>query len=93
MRTFQFGQLFQEEGTYFFAPFHFIRFIAHFFYFLLLSTATQFILNCFNLLLQEIFTLLLVYIFTGTHLNRRFNFSKLDLPVQYLQQTISTLSQ
>ena len=92
MRTSQFSQFFQENRLYFLTPFHPIRLISHFFYFLFLTTATQFVLNGLDLLLQEIFTLLLINIFTGTHLNRCFNFSQLYLPIQYFQQTVCTFS-
>ena len=53
---------------------HFLRFIAHFFNFLFLTATTQLVLNRFDLLLQEIFALLLVDIFASTHLDGGFYF-------------------
>ena len=85
MSTFQFIQLFNESLSHFCTPFDGSSFTAHFFYFLLLTAATQFILNGFNLLLQEVFTLLLVNIFPCTHLYGFLYLGKLHFPIQYLQ--------
>ena len=82
MSTFQFSQFFQKSLMHLGTPLHVFRFLTHFLYFLFLASATQFILNGFYLLLQEIFTLLLVNIFTSTHLDRCFNFGQLYLAVQ-----------
>ena len=64
---------------------HFLRFIAHFFNFLLLTAATQFILDGLDLLLQEVFALLLVDIFAGTHLDGCLDFCQLHFTVQNFQ--------
>ena len=81
MSTFQLGQFFQESFSDLRIPAHTFRLLAHFCNFLFLTATTQLVLNRFDLLLQEIFALLLVDIFTGTHLNRCLDFSQLDLTV------------
>ena len=81
MSAFQLIHFLQENSFYFLIPFHHFRFLAHFFNFLFLTAATQFILNGFDLLLQEIFALLLIDVFTCTHLDRLFDFSKLHFAV------------
>ena len=93
MCTFQFIHLFHESVSYFRTPLSSDCFTAQFFYLLFLATTTQFILNGLNLLLQEVFTLLLVNIFPCTHLYGLLDFGKLHFPIQYLQQTISTCPQ
>ena len=60
MGTFQLGKLFQESFPHFDTPLHVFCLLAHLFYFLFLAATTQFVLDRFNLLLQEILTLLLV---------------------------------
>ena len=81
MSTFQLGQFFQESFSDLRIPAHTFRLLAHFFNFLFLTATTQLVLTRLDLLLQEIFALLLVDIFTGTHLNRCLDFSQLDLTV------------
>ena len=85
MCTLQFIHLFHKGVSHFYTPFSSECFAAQLFNFLFLATATQFILNGFNLLLQEVFTLLLVNIFSCTHLYGLLNLGKLHFPVQYLQ--------
>ena len=85
MHTLQLIHFFQECAFYLFIPFYGFRFFPHFLYFLLLISTTQLILNSFNLLLQEIFTLLLVNVLAGTHLNRFLDFGKLNLTIQNLE--------
>ena len=75
MSAFQFREFLHESLSDFKIPTHSVCLLAHFFYFLLLAATTQFILDSFYLLLQEVFTLLLVNIFTGTHLNGCLDFS------------------
>ena len=93
MHALQLIHFFQECTFYFFIPFYGFSFFAHFFQLLLLAATTQFILNGFNLLLQEIFALLLVYILAGAHLDRLLNLGKLHFPIQNLKQTISAGTQ
>ena len=54
---------------------------------------TQFILDRFDLLLEEVFTLLLIDILTGTHLDGCLDFCQLHFAVQYLNKAIHTLFQ
>ena len=93
MHALQLIHFFQECTFYFFIPFYGFSFFAHFFQFLLLTATTQFILNGFNLLLQEIFALLLVYILAGAHLDRFLDFGELNFPVQNFEQTIGAGTQ
>ena len=93
MGTFQLIHLFQERSLHLIIPFDGLRLLTHFLYFLLLTAATQLILNGFNLLLQEILTLLLVYILTCTHLDRLFDFGKLHFTIQNLKQAVGTRPQ
>ena len=93
MHALQLIHFFQECTFYFFIPFYGFSFFAHFFQLLLLAATTQFILNGFNLLLQEIFALLLVYILAGAHLDRLLNLGKLHFPIQNLKQAISAGTQ
>ena len=93
MGTFQLIHLFQERSLHLIIPFDGLRLLTHLLYFLLLTAATQLILNGFNLLLQEILTLLLVYILTCTHLDRLFDFGKLHFTIQNLKQAVGTRPQ
>ena len=93
MGTFQLIHLFQERSLHLITPFDGLRLLTHLLYFLLLTAATQLILNGFNLLLQEILTLLLVYILTCTHLDRLFDFGKLHFTIQNLKQAVGTRPQ
>ena len=52
MGTFQLIHLFQERSLHLIIPFDGLRLLTHLLYFLLLTAATQLILNGFNLLLQ-----------------------------------------
>ena len=93
MGTFQLGKLFQESFPHFGTPLHVFCLLAHLFYFLFLAATTQFILDRFNLLLQEILTLLLVNILTGTHLDRCLYFGQLHFTIQDFKQPIGTFTQ
>ena len=85
MSTFQLGQFFQESFSDLRIPAHTFRLLAHFFNFLLLTAATQFILDRFDLLLEEVFTLLLIDILTGTHLDGCLDFCQLYFAIQDFQ--------
>ena len=85
MGAFQFSQFFHKCFPDFCVPTHSFCLLAHFFYFLLLAAATQFILDSLDLLLQEVFALLLVDIFTGTHLDGCLDFCQLHFAVQDFQ--------
>ena len=75
---------FQEVVVDLLTPFFICRLVAEFFG-ILLCAGTQFVLNGFDLLLKEIFPLLLVYILLGPHLDTHLDFCKLYLAAQDFQ--------
>ncbi|OPZ97124.1 MAG: hypothetical protein BWY72_01355 [Bacteroidetes bacterium ADurb.Bin416] len=72
--SFQFGQFFFKHVGCLGVPFLFGCLVAHFLDILFLHAATQFILDGLDLLLEEIFALLLVDVFPGPGLDGYFEF-------------------
>ena len=92
IEAFQLSQFAIEDFAYLFVPLLIGSFGSKTFYFFVLSR-TQLILNILNLLLQEIFLLLLVEILTSTQLNVLLDERQLSLLVQYLNQRVQTIFQ
>ena len=59
----------------------------------LLRCSAQFVLDGLDLLLEEVFALLLVDVLAGAHLDGFLDFGQLHLAVQDFQQAVSALAQ
>ena len=92
VRALQLVHLLQEDGLHLVAPFHRLRLLAHFGYLLFLRASAQLVLNGLDLLLQEVFALLLVDVLAGPHLDGSLDFGQLHLAVQYLQQVVGAVA-
>ena len=93
MQTFQFTQFFFKYFGNCNRPFLFKSFLTQFLYLQLIDIPAQLFLYRLNLLLEEIFFLLLVYIFVCLHLDGSFQLHQLILAIQDKKQTVSTIFQ
>ena len=89
--TFEFFKLFIKYLSGSFVPFFCTCTLLKISNILFRRTSTQFILNCFHLLLKEILTLLLINAFFCFVLNRHFKLQELRFFVQQFEQLISAL--
>ena len=86
--TFQFGPFLVKIFSYIFGQILFSSQIRKILYILILRCFSQFVLNIFNLLLQEILFLLTVEVFPCLIAYIGFQGSKLHFAVQYSQQLV-----
>ena len=82
MQALQLMKFFVENLGNGLRPYLISRFVLQFLYIPIIHAATQLFLNRLDLLLQEIFLLLLINIFLRFHLDRSLQFDQLKLPVQ-----------
>ena len=93
MQTFQFTHLFLESFGYDRRPFLFCRLLAQFLYLQFVDIAAQFFLDRLDLLLEEVFLLLLVDILVRFHLDGVFQFHQLIFAVQDEQKAVRPILQ
>ena len=82
MQALQLMKFFVENLGNGLRPYLISRFVLQLLYIPIIHATTQFFLDRLDLLLQEIFLLLLINIFLRFHLDRSLQFDQLKLPVQ-----------
>ena len=90
MQAFELCYFFFENSGYIFTPLLLCCSLFKLFEVGLLWASAQFVLNCFYLLLKEVFFLLLVELFTRFHLDVELHLHHLSFTIEDNQQAVST---